>query len=264
MRSRGRTSRDWYSLPDDGISYRERLGDVSVKGKRIALSPTLGYAEPAPAVREAVERAAAVFADLGAIVEPADPFCESPRSIFEPMALAGFWALLRAQPPEAVALMDPGLVAECRRGAAVTQEQYVEAVLKRTILGAALRQFFDRYDLLLSPAMPMVAPYADPRDDGRPNPKTYGWDWVPYTYAFNLTRNPSASIPCGFADGLPIGLMVTGPLYDDLAVLRACAAYETAVGVSWPSRELTTALANADGAPDQALRAKIRPVSLPS
>ena len=71
---KGPDSRDWYSLPDDGISYRERLGDVSLKGKRIALSPTLGYAEPAPAVRAAVERAAAVFAELGAIVEPADPF----------------------------------------------------------------------------------------------------------------------------------------------------------------------------------------------
>ncbi len=261
---KGPDSRDWFSLPDDGIAYRERVGDFSVKGKRIALSPTLGYAEPTPAVRAAVERAAAVFADLGAIVEPADPFGESPRAIFEPMALAGFWALLRAQNPEQIALMDPGLVAECRRGAAVTQEQYVEAVLKRTILGAALRQFFDRFDLLLSPAMPMVAPYADPRDDGQPNPKTYEWDWVPYTYAFNLTRNPSASIPCGFADGLPIGLMVTGPLYDDLPVLQACAAYEDAAGASWPGAELTAALARTEAAPDAALRAKIRPVAAPS
>ena len=127
---KGPDSRDWYSLPDDGISYRERLGDISLKGKRIALSPTLGYAEPAPEVRAAVERAAAVFADLGATVEPADPFAESPKSIFEPLALGGFWALICAQTPEKVALMDPGLVAECRRGEAVTQQQYVLAVMK--------------------------------------------------------------------------------------------------------------------------------------
>ena len=261
---KGPDSRDWPSLPDDGIAYRERVAEFSLKGRRVALSPTLGYAEPAPAVREAVERAAAVFAELGAVVEPADPFSESPRAIFEPLALAGFWALLRGQTPEKAALMDPGLVAECRRGAAVTQEHYVEAVLKRTILGAALRRFFDRYDLLLSPAMPMVAPYADPRDDGKPNPKTYSWDWIPYTYAFNLTKNPSASIPCGFAEGLPIGLMVTGPLYDDLAVLRACAAYEAAAGNAWPSPDLSAALAKAEGVPDAALRAKIRPVSPPA
>ena len=125
--------------------------------------------------------------------------------------------------------MDPGLVAECRRGEAVTQPEYVAAIIKRVALGAALRQFFDRYDLLLSPTMPIPAAYADPRDDAAPNPNNFK-DWMPYTYPFNLTKNPSASIPCGFADGLPIGLMVTGPLYDDLAVLRACAAYEAAAG----------------------------------
>jgi aspartyl-tRNA(Asn)/glutamyl-tRNA(Gln) amidotransferase subunit A len=257
---KGPDSRDWYSLPDDGIFYRERLGDISLKGKRIALSPTLGYAEPAPEVRAAVERAAAIFADLGATVEPADPFAESPKSIFEPLALGGFWALICAQTPEKVALMDPGLVAECRRGEAVTQQQYVLAVIRRAALGAQLRQFFDRYDLLLSPTMPIPAAYADRREDDAPNPDNFK-DWMPYTYPFNLTKNPSASIPCGFAGGLPIGLMVTGPLYDDLAVLRACAAYEAAVGTSWPSRDLTAALAKAEGAPDAALRAKIRPVS---
>src|SRR4051794_9942103 len=90
---KGPDSRDWYSLPDDGISYRERLGAISLKGKRIALSPPLGYADPSPEVRAAVERAAAIFADLGATVEPADPFAESPKSIFEPLTLGGFWAL---------------------------------------------------------------------------------------------------------------------------------------------------------------------------
>src|SRR5580704_15117000 len=61
---KGPDSRDWHSLPDDGIAYRERVREDSLKGKRVALSPTLGYAEPAPAVREAVERAGRVFAEL--------------------------------------------------------------------------------------------------------------------------------------------------------------------------------------------------------
>jgi aspartyl-tRNA(Asn)/glutamyl-tRNA(Gln) amidotransferase subunit A len=255
---KGPDSRDWYSLPDDGIAYRDRVGDGSLRGKRIALSPTLGYAEPAPAVREAVEHAAAVFAGLGAIVEPADPFRESPKPIFETLALAGFWTLLRAQKPEAVPLMDPGLVAECRRGEAVTTEQYVAAVGQRVALGAALRQFFDRYDLLLSPTMPIPAAFAEPRGDGRPNPNNFP-DWMPYTYPFNLTKNPSASIPCDFADGLPVGLMVTGPLFDDLAVLQACRAYEEAAGQPWPSADLTAALATAEGAVTDTVRAKIKP-----
>jgi aspartyl-tRNA(Asn)/glutamyl-tRNA(Gln) amidotransferase subunit A len=258
---KGPDSRDWYSLPDDGVVYRDRVREGSLKGKRVALSPTLGYAEPAPAVREAVERAAKVFADLGATVEHADPFAESPMPVFETLALAGFWALLRSMTPEKVAVMDPGLVAACRQGESVSQAQLIDALGKRAVLGAAMRQFFDRYDLLLSPTMPIPAAYADPRDDGEPNPNNYR-DWLTYTWAFNLTRNPSASIPCGFADGLPLGLMVTGPLYDDLAVLQACHAYEGAAGESWPSAVLTAALAKAEGPAGPAVKSKIKEVQL--
>ena len=254
---KGPDSRDWYSLPDDGIAYRDRVREGSLKGKRVALSPTLGYHEPAPAVREAVERAARVFADLGATVEQADPFSESPFPVFETLALGGFWALLRGMNPEQVALMDPGLVELCRHGEAVTQAQYVDAVVKRVGLGQAVRRFFDRYDLLLSPTMPVTAAYADPRSDDAPNPNN-AWKWTTYTYAFNLTKNPSASVPCGFADGLPVGLMVTGPPYDDLGVLQACRAYEEAAGPLWPSAELTAALRKAEGGTGD-VKAKIRP-----
>jgi aspartyl-tRNA(Asn)/glutamyl-tRNA(Gln) amidotransferase subunit A len=252
---KGPDSRDWHSLPDDGIAYRERIREGSLKGKRIALSPTLGYAEPSAPVRSAIERAAQVFAELGAIVEPGDPFTESPMPIFQTLALGGFWALLRAQKPEAVGLMDPGLVEMCRRGKAVTQEQYVEAVAQRAVLGQRLRLFFDRFDLLLSPTMPIPAAYADPRTDDAPNP-TNAWSWVTYTYAFNLTKNPSCSIPCGFTDGLPIGLMVTGALYDDLSVLQACRSYEEAAGQTWPSPELIACLDKISAPADASVTAK--------
>jgi len=238
---KGPDSRDWHSLPDDDIAYREQVRQGSLRGKRVALSPTLGYAEAVPEVRAAVKRAAQTFAELGAEVEEADPFTESPMPIFQTLALAGFWALLRAQTPDAVSVMDPGLVEMCRRGEAVTQEEYVEAVGRRAALGQRLRMFFDRFDLLLSPTLPITAAYADPRSDDLPNPSN-AWSWVTYTYAFNLTKNPSCSIPYGSADGLPIGLMVTGPLYDDLAVLQACHAYEEAVGPGWPSPALAASL----------------------
>jgi aspartyl-tRNA(Asn)/glutamyl-tRNA(Gln) amidotransferase subunit A len=256
---KGPDSRDWYSLPDAGIDYHRHVAEGSMKGKRVALSPTLGYAEPAPAVRAAVEAAAKVFADMGAIVELADPFAESPLATFQTLALAGFWALLRAMPPDKIAVMDPGLVATCRAGEAVTQEQLVEALAKRAVLGATMRQFFDRYEFLLSPTMPITAAYAEPRGDGQPDPANYQ-EWLTYTWAFNLTRNPSASIPCGFADGLPIGLMVTGQLYDDLGVLQACHAYEQATAGVWPGDALAAALAKAAGSADRSVTAKIRPV----
>jgi aspartyl-tRNA(Asn)/glutamyl-tRNA(Gln) amidotransferase subunit A len=252
---KGPDSRDWHTLPDDRIAYREAVGKGSLAGKRVALSSTLGYAEPAPAIRTAVERAARVFAELGAIVEEADPFEQSPMPIFQTLALGGFWALLRAQKPEAVPLMDPGLVEMCRRGEAVTQEQYVEAIAQRVALGQRLRLFFDRFDLLLSPTMPIPAAHADPRGDDLPNPNN-AWSWVTYTYVFNLTKNPSCSIPCGFTDGLPIGLMVTGPLYDDLGVLQAGRAYEEAAGHAWPSSALRQCLDKIAGPADGSVEAK--------
>ena len=256
---KGPDPRDWYSLPDDGIAYRDGVREGTFKGKRIALSPTLGYHEPAPAVRAAVERAATVFAGLGAIVEPADPFTESPMPIFETLSLAGFRALLQSMTPAQVAVMDPGLVQMCRRGDAVTLDQYVAAIGQRVALGAQLRRFFERYDLILSPTMPIAAAYADPRDDDLPSTSN-AWSWIAYTYAFNLTKNPSASIPCGFDGGLPIGLMVTGPLYGDLAVLRACRAYEDAAGAAWPGPALTAALATCERPADAAVKGKIQAV----
>jgi aspartyl-tRNA(Asn)/glutamyl-tRNA(Gln) amidotransferase subunit A len=252
---KGPDSRDWHSLPDDEVRYREQLDRGSLAGKRIALSPTLGYAEPSPPVRAAVERAARVFTELGAAVEEADPFAESPKPIFEALALGGFWALLCAQKPEAVALMDPGLVEMCRRGEALTQAQYFDAIVQRAALGQRLRLFFDRFDLLLSPTMPIPAAYADSQPGDVPDPDN-SWSWVTYTFAFNLTKNPSCSIPCGFADGLPIGLMVTGQLYDDLGVLQACRAYEQAAGRPWPSTELASCLDKVARAADASVTAK--------
>jgi aspartyl-tRNA(Asn)/glutamyl-tRNA(Gln) amidotransferase subunit A len=179
--------------------------------------------------------------------------------IFQTLALGGFWALLRSMTPEKIAVMDPGLVDTCRAGEAVTQEQLVEALGKRAALGAAMRQFFDRYDLLLSPTMPIPAAYADVRGDGQPNPSNYR-DWLTYTWAFNLTRNPSASIPCGFDGGLPIGLMVTGPLHGDLGVLQACQAYEEALAPAWPSPDLAAALGKIAGTAGATVKAKITPL----
>jgi aspartyl-tRNA(Asn)/glutamyl-tRNA(Gln) amidotransferase subunit A len=254
---KGPDSRDWASLPDDGIRYRERVQENSLEGKRIALSATLGFAEPSPEVRAAVEGAGEVFAELGAEVEHADPFPQSPAPIFEALALPAFAGLLRMMPPQAVALMDPELVALCRRGEEAGIASYTEALSRRSALGAALRQFFDRFDLLLSPTMPITAAYADPRDDDLPNPGNF-LSWMPYTPPFNLTKNPSASIPIGFEEGLPIGLQVTGPLWADLAVLQACRAYEEAAGPQWPSRELSAALAKIAAPPDARVKAKIR------
>ena len=48
--------------------------------------------------------------------------------------------------------------------------------------------------------------------------------------ACNLTGHPAITVPAGFVDGLPIGLMVTGPLYEEEQILRVAGAFESATG----------------------------------
>src|SRR5947209_4522125 len=55
------------------------------------------------------------------------------------------------------------------------------------------------------------------------------YGWIPFTYPFNLTGQPAASVPAGFTkSGLPVGLQIVGRRLDDATVLRASAAFERA------------------------------------
>ena len=92
-----------------------------------------------------------------------------------------------------------------------------------------MRVFMERYDLLLTPTLPIPA-----FDAGRLSPAdtdgTAKWvNWTPFSYPFNLTQQPAASVPCGFTKaGLPAGLHIIGRMFDDATVLRAAYAYEQA------------------------------------
>lgn len=91
-----------------------------------------------------------------------------------------------------------------------------------------MRSFFEKYDLLLTPATAITAPPVGKRGRGRGR-GFIDWDFIPFTSVFNLTGNPAASIPCGFSsEGLPIGLQIVGRLGDEVTVLQASAAFEEA------------------------------------
>ena len=111
-----------------------------------------------------------------------------------------------------------------------TVADYLEAVEARGAIGAALRQFHASYSILLTPTLPIPA-----FDAGRLAPPQYGdvdgdWTvWAPFSYPFNLTQQPAASVPCGFTrDGMPVGLQIVGPMHDDRLVLRVARAFENA------------------------------------
>ena len=218
-------ARDWQQLPPATGSFGAGLGD-GVEGLRIAFSPELGHAAVDPEVAGLAARAASAFAALGAHVEQVDPGFADPRETFDVL-----WSTGAAR---AVALLpsadgiDPGLVAMAEQGSAHSGLDYLRACGERDQLAIAMSRFHERWDLLLTPAMPLVA-FESGREvpDGSVDPRWPGW--TPFTYPFNLTQQPAATVPCGFtAGGLPAGLQIVGPRHADALVLRAARAYEQA------------------------------------
>jgi aspartyl-tRNA(Asn)/glutamyl-tRNA(Gln) amidotransferase subunit A len=89
-------------------------------------------------------------------------------------------------------------------------------------------RFHAEYDLLLTPAVPIPA-FEAGREVPAGSPHRRWTSWTPFTYPFNLTQQPAASVPCGFTSaGLPVGLQIVGAKYKDALVLRAAHAYQSA------------------------------------
>jgi aspartyl-tRNA(Asn)/glutamyl-tRNA(Gln) amidotransferase subunit A len=202
--------------------------DAGVKGLRIAYSPTLGYARVDAQVRVACDRAAQVFAELGAKVEAADPGFASPRDAFLTLWSSGAAKVVSAFPASEYTKMDPGLLATARLGQSKSALDWLAADTIRAELGQTMIAFHRTYDLLLTPAVAVPAlPVGQDLND--PRTESHWIDWTPFSYPFNLTRQPGASLPCGrTSGGLPIGLQIVGRLHEDALVLRAARAFETA------------------------------------
>jgi aspartyl-tRNA(Asn)/glutamyl-tRNA(Gln) amidotransferase subunit A len=92
-----------------------------------------------------------------------------------------------------------------------------------------------RFDLLVTPSVAVPAFEARPAGQQAMTPESM-LGWTPFSYPFNLTQQPAITVPCGLTtDGLPIGLQLVGPMFDDARVLRAARAFESACPVRRPS-----------------------------
>jgi aspartyl-tRNA(Asn)/glutamyl-tRNA(Gln) amidotransferase subunit A len=187
-------------------------------------------------VIEATDRAADVFRELGATVEEADPDVPDPR---EPEIT--FWRAFEGVLANDVLLpnlaspddMDMHLRELWEKGRELSAfDFYRAAVLFRGEFYWRMCDFFDVYDLMLTPTLAVVpfphlgGPAGPSEIDRQPIEPFAGWH---LTYPFNLTGQPAISVPCGFSrDGLPIGLQIAGRRHADADVLRAAAAYEEA------------------------------------
>ena len=225
-------ARDWYALPYERRDWRTAL-DEGVSDLRIAFSPDLGYAKVDAEVAGLVRQALDVFRDLGAKVEEKNPGFADPDPIFRTLWFSGAAMLIDGIPAEKRRLIDPGLLDVAAEGAKIPAAEILDAHMKRGALGTQMNLFHRDYDLLVTPTLACAA-----FDVGLEFPpgKTRWIDWTPFTFPFNLTQQPAASIPCGLTrDGLPVGLHLVGPRYADALVLRAARAFETARPLTMPN-----------------------------
>jgi aspartyl-tRNA(Asn)/glutamyl-tRNA(Gln) amidotransferase subunit A len=220
-------ARDWTSLPPDDSDFTAGL-EGGIRGLRIAFSPTLGYAKNVhPEVAAAVARAAVQLASLGAQVEAVDPGFDDPLDITTGLWFAGAWTVWNTLNAAQQAVADPDFAAEAALGAKLSVLDVQRLHLRRGALGSLMRQFMQRWDLLVTPAVAIPAFAVRPAGQMVMTPEAM-LGWTPFSYPFNLTQQPACTIPCGLTgDGLPIGLQIVGPMFGDALVLRAARAYET-------------------------------------
>jgi aspartyl-tRNA(Asn)/glutamyl-tRNA(Gln) amidotransferase subunit A len=219
-------ARDWTSLPPTDADHLAGL-DGGLVGLRIAYSPTLGYADNVdPEVAAAVDAAAGELAGLGAVVEPVDPGFDDPLEITTGLWFTGAWTLWNQLSSDQQAVTDPDFAAEARLGEPLSNLEVQRLVLRRGELGSTMRQFMQRYDLLVTPSVAVPAFEARPAGHTPFDPMVM-LGWTPFSYPFNLTGQPACTIPCGLTSaGLPIGIQFVGPMFGDSLVLRAARAYE--------------------------------------
>lgn len=230
--------RDSYAatgFPGDWTAFLDR----PLTGLRIAYSPTLGYVKVRPDVLRAVDAAVKVLADLGAEVNLADPGFEDPLDVFNTLWHAGAAKILETVPPHQRHLMDPELVRIAEDGMATPMVRYMLAQDTRAALAERMARFHRDYDVLVTPMLPLTAFAAgrnvpDDADD---------WvTWTPFTFPFNMTQQPTASVPCGFGDdGLPVGLHVVAAKWRDDLAMRVSSAFEAACPQPFPEAPVTPA-----------------------
>lgn len=218
---------DPFSLPDPPRPFAEEI-EIGVEGLRAAWSPDLGWGVVDPRVERVCRSAAFRLRDAGVAVEERTPELIDPQETrtFMNIAAPEDTAFLSQFSDDELALLTEEARAFHEYGKRVTAVEYVEANHRRWTLRNQLAAFFREFDLLLTPAVAIPAfPHgADIREVAGKPVRPFGWS--PFTVPFNLTGAPAASVPCGFVDGLPVGLQIVAPPFRDDLALRASRALE--------------------------------------
>ena len=220
---------DLRALPRPEASWLAAIEDPHVP-VRVAYAPTLGYATVDTEVAEVCARAVSVLESLGADVVVVDSvFDADPVRDFLTFTgactlrtLRPFWDHPRWDE------VDPMLRHLTDAAQATTAEQLLLVIDRFHAMNLRLVELFRTARILVTPTCSGVAPFAGDFNS-TVNGETTA-NWIQFTYPFNMTRSPAATVHAGTSSGgLPIGLQLVGPQHGDLVVLRTAAALEAAL-----------------------------------
>jgi aspartyl-tRNA(Asn)/glutamyl-tRNA(Gln) amidotransferase subunit A len=207
-----------------------------VKGLRIGLVAQRFERGIDPAVAATVREAVAELEALGATVEAVRPqFTETAGVVHQlvmlPEAAQNHQRWLRECPE----LYGADVRARLLAGVFLPGTAYVTGQKARRVAFDEARGLFGRYDLLVQPQMPVVPPKIGQELvelDGEQ--VAYRLALLPFNSPWSLIGLPALSVPAGFVGGLPVGMVLVGPRFGEVAVLRAGHAFQQAT--DWHER----------------------------
>lgn len=219
---------DPHSLPRSPQSFQDYLDDLPHRLK-IAFSPDLGYARVQKEVARCVEQAVQAFVTMGHTVDVYSGSLPDMGAVWTPLICTDIFAQVGDVLERYRDQLGHTLAGAVEKAGKLTVVELTAIQKDRARLNQILNKLFETYDLLLTPTMPTEAFAAGgppPADiDGHPIGLLGA---VAFTYPFNLSGSPAASVPAGLTTGgLPVGLQIIGPRLCDQRVMQAARAYET-------------------------------------
>jgi aspartyl-tRNA(Asn)/glutamyl-tRNA(Gln) amidotransferase subunit A len=219
--------RDPFCLPTEDRDWRDGI-EAGVAGLTVGILRRPGFDAPADGdAVAAVERAAHLLSDAGAMVEEADADLPDSSLVFARVWGAVLSRLVASTPTQLVGLLDPGIREVAGKLGGMTAAEFMDGEVLRAQVGHAMGRFHQTYDLLLCPTVPAGPPLADaPTADPV---RALSTEWAPWTFTFNLSRQPAITVPMGSrANGLPNSVQIAAAQFRDDLVLRAARAIEIA------------------------------------
>lgn len=217
----GYDAEDLTSVNQPASDYLSGLRQ-GVQGLRIGLLGGHFQTEPQPEVRDAISRAAQVYANLGAQIEEVElAEAESTIERTSEMLLAEAAAYHQPRLAERAEDFGPDVLTRLRIGAGVSGSQYARNRQEQRRWQRELDRAFARFDILLAPTCGMPAPGIE-SSEGVETTRLL----TRFTYPFSLAEVPVLSLPCGFCNGLPVGLQLVAPHWQEARLLRVAWAYQ--------------------------------------